>query len=174
MCAAKHVQLNDHSHMHHSLLDLSQVGDSERTKDPAEFVQLLLDERDKYEAIISKAFADDKTFRNSLNQVRGVVTNSLCNICTEHLHGQYCLAAPCQRHFCACKVHEVIKFIFVLQTIIKHTTCSEHIALLRRESRTVIADKHRKSAAIHSAGYQCHLLTLYHCQPACHRVLPGL
>ena len=45
------------------------VQDPEKTKDPVEFVQKLLDERDKYEKIIVNSFNDDKTFRNSLNQV---------------------------------------------------------------------------------------------------------
>ncbi|KAG2450508.1 hypothetical protein HYH02_005009 [Chlamydomonas schloesseri] len=44
------------------------VGDPERSKDPVEYVQALLDMRDKYERIIAQAFADDKTFRNALNQ----------------------------------------------------------------------------------------------------------
>lgn len=46
------------------------VQDPEKTKDPVEFVQKLLDERDKYEAIVTRSFNDDKTFRNALNQVR--------------------------------------------------------------------------------------------------------
>ncbi|GLC32977.1 Cullin-3A [Pleodorina starrii] len=44
------------------------VTDPERTKDPVEYVQALLDMRDKYEKIITQAFSDDKTFRNALNQ----------------------------------------------------------------------------------------------------------
>jgi hypothetical protein len=40
-----------------------------QTKDPVEYVMVLLGMRDKYEATISKAFADDKSFRNTLNQV---------------------------------------------------------------------------------------------------------
>ncbi|KAG2493302.1 hypothetical protein HYH03_008438 [Edaphochlamys debaryana] len=44
------------------------VNDPEKTKDPVEYVQALLDMRDKYERIITQAFADDKTFRNALNQ----------------------------------------------------------------------------------------------------------
>ncbi|KAG2320879.1 hypothetical protein Bca52824_014092 [Brassica carinata] len=35
--------------------------------DPVEFVQRLLDERDKYDKIISIAFGNDKTFQNALN-----------------------------------------------------------------------------------------------------------
>ncbi|GFR47201.1 hypothetical protein Agub_g8881, partial [Astrephomene gubernaculifera] len=46
----------------------AMVTDPERTKDPVEYVQALLDMRDKYEKIITQAFADDKTFRNALNQ----------------------------------------------------------------------------------------------------------
>ncbi|XP_022733424.1 cullin-3A-like [Durio zibethinus] len=43
------------------------VTDAERLKDPVEFVQRLLDERDKYDNIISLAFSNDKTFQNALN-----------------------------------------------------------------------------------------------------------
>jgi len=32
-----------------------------------EFVQRLLDERDKYEKIIQRSFANEKTFQNTLN-----------------------------------------------------------------------------------------------------------
>ncbi|CAN1321591.1 CUL3A [Linum perenne] len=42
------------------------VTDPERLKDPVEFVQRLLDEKDKYDAIINKAFGNDKTFQNAL------------------------------------------------------------------------------------------------------------
>ena len=38
-----------------------------RLKDPVDFVQRLLDERDKYDRIISSSFANDKTFWNTLN-----------------------------------------------------------------------------------------------------------
>ena len=34
-----------------------------------EYVQKLLDERDKYERIVTQSFRDDKTFRTALNQV---------------------------------------------------------------------------------------------------------
>mmetsp|Transcript_7296 Transcript_7296/g.15933 ORF Transcript_7296/g.15933 Transcript_7296/m.15933 type:complete len:735 (+) Transcript_7296:259-2463(+) len=44
------------------------VQDPEKSKDPVEFVQRLLDERDKYEQIVVQSFNDDKTFRNALNQ----------------------------------------------------------------------------------------------------------
>jgi len=44
------------------------VTDPEKTKDPVEFVQKLLDERDKYDRVVTQSFADDKTFRNTLNQ----------------------------------------------------------------------------------------------------------
>eukprot|EP00879_Flechtneria_rotunda_P001881 GHRR01002052.1.p1 GENE.GHRR01002052.1~~GHRR01002052.1.p1 ORF type:complete len:737 (+),score=264.98 GHRR01002052.1:271-2481(+) len=44
------------------------VNDPEKTKDPVEFVSRLLDMRDKYENTISRAFNEDKTFRNTLNQ----------------------------------------------------------------------------------------------------------
>ncbi|GMH01712.1 hypothetical protein Nepgr_003551 [Nepenthes gracilis] len=43
------------------------VTDPERVKDPVEFVQRLLDEKDKYDMIISLAFSNDKTFQNALN-----------------------------------------------------------------------------------------------------------
>ncbi|GFZ00147.1 cullin 3 [Actinidia rufa] len=43
------------------------VTDPEKLKDPVEFVQCLLDEKDKYDRIISLAFSNDKTFQNALN-----------------------------------------------------------------------------------------------------------
>jgi cullin 3 len=43
------------------------VTDPEKLKDPVEFVQCLLDEKDKYDKIITEAFNNDKTFQNSLN-----------------------------------------------------------------------------------------------------------
>ncbi|KAJ6689421.1 hypothetical protein OIU85_005789 [Salix viminalis] len=43
------------------------VSDPERLKDPVEFVQCLLDEKDKYDSIISNAFNNDKAFQNALN-----------------------------------------------------------------------------------------------------------
>ncbi|KAK2991386.1 hypothetical protein RJ640_007850 [Escallonia rubra] len=43
------------------------VTDLERVKDPVEFVQCLLNERDKYDKVISSAFNNDKTFQNALN-----------------------------------------------------------------------------------------------------------
>ncbi|XWS34082.1 hypothetical protein CRYUN_Cryun21dG0008600 [Craigia yunnanensis] len=43
------------------------VTDAERLKDPVDFVQRLLDEKDKYDNIISLAFSNDKTFQNALN-----------------------------------------------------------------------------------------------------------
>lgn len=43
------------------------VTDPERVKDPVEFVQRLLDEKDKYDRIINLAFSNDKTFQNALN-----------------------------------------------------------------------------------------------------------
>ncbi|XP_074274570.1 cullin-3A-like [Silene latifolia] len=43
------------------------VTDPERVKDPVEFVQRLLDEKDKYDKIIGLAFGNDKTFQNALN-----------------------------------------------------------------------------------------------------------
>lgn len=43
------------------------VTDSERSKDPVEFVQRLLDMKDKYDKLIQQSFANDKSFQNSLN-----------------------------------------------------------------------------------------------------------
>ncbi|KAF5741594.1 cullin-3A [Tripterygium wilfordii] len=43
------------------------VTDPEKLKDPVEFVQRLLDEKDKYDNVISMAFNNDKTFQNALN-----------------------------------------------------------------------------------------------------------
>lgn len=43
------------------------VTDPEKLKDPVEFVQRLLDEKDKYDKVISTAFLNDKTFQNALN-----------------------------------------------------------------------------------------------------------
>ncbi|XWS32861.1 hypothetical protein CRYUN_Cryun22dG0026500 [Craigia yunnanensis] len=43
------------------------VTDPERLKDPVDFVQLLLDLKDKHDKIITSAFSNDKTFQNALN-----------------------------------------------------------------------------------------------------------
>nr|QFS19078.1 cullin-3A [Apopellia endiviifolia (species B)] len=43
------------------------VMDPERLKDPVEFVQRLLDEKDKYDKVIRLSFSNDKTFQNALN-----------------------------------------------------------------------------------------------------------
>lgn len=43
------------------------VMDPEKLKDPVEFVQCLLNEKDKYDNIIILAFNNDKTFQNALN-----------------------------------------------------------------------------------------------------------
>lgn len=43
------------------------VTDPEKLKDPVEFVQSLLNEKDKYDKVINKAFSNDKTFQNALN-----------------------------------------------------------------------------------------------------------
>lgn len=43
------------------------VTDPESLKDPVEFVQRLLNEKDKHDKIISVAFGNDKTFQNALN-----------------------------------------------------------------------------------------------------------
>ncbi|GBF91645.1 hypothetical protein Rsub_03949 [Raphidocelis subcapitata] len=44
------------------------VNDPERQKDPISWVSRLLEERDKYEAVVARGLNDDKTFRNALNQ----------------------------------------------------------------------------------------------------------
>lgn len=43
------------------------VTDPEKLKDPVDFVQRLLDEKDKHDKIINLAFNKDKTFQNALN-----------------------------------------------------------------------------------------------------------
>ncbi|XP_028762095.1 cullin-3A-like [Neltuma alba] len=43
------------------------VTDPERLKDPVEFVNRLLDEKDKYDKIINLSFNNDKSFQNALN-----------------------------------------------------------------------------------------------------------
>ncbi|XP_054809824.1 cullin-3A-like isoform X2 [Prosopis cineraria] len=43
------------------------ITDPERLKDPVEFVNRLLDEKDKYDKIINLAFNNDKSFQNALN-----------------------------------------------------------------------------------------------------------
>ncbi|CAH9084542.1 unnamed protein product [Cuscuta europaea] len=43
------------------------VTDPEKSKDPVDFVQRLLDEKDKHDRIICKAFNNDKMFQNALN-----------------------------------------------------------------------------------------------------------
>ncbi|KAL0336350.1 UNVERIFIED_CONTAM: Cullin-3A [Sesamum radiatum] len=43
------------------------VTDPEKSKNPVEFVETLLEKRDKYDKIISLAFSNDKTFQNALN-----------------------------------------------------------------------------------------------------------
>ncbi|XP_028053255.1 cullin-3A-like [Camellia sinensis] len=43
------------------------VTDPERLKNPVDFVQRLLDVKDKHDRIISVAFSNDKTFQNALN-----------------------------------------------------------------------------------------------------------
>ncbi|XP_022774482.1 cullin-3A-like [Durio zibethinus] len=42
------------------------VTDTEKLKDPVDFVQLLLDLKDKHDKIITSAFSNDKTFQNAL------------------------------------------------------------------------------------------------------------
>lgn len=67
------------------------VTDAEKCKDPVEFVQNLLDERDKYDRIVMQSFSGDKAFRNALNQVCGCGTWG-----TDCCHG----AIPQQRLVC--------------------------------------------------------------------------
>lgn len=43
------------------------VIDPERLKDPVDFVQRLLDQKDKYDKIINASFNNDKSFQNALN-----------------------------------------------------------------------------------------------------------
>mmetsp|Transcript_25320 Transcript_25320/g.80122 ORF Transcript_25320/g.80122 Transcript_25320/m.80122 type:complete len:736 (-) Transcript_25320:24-2231(-) len=44
------------------------VMDPERAADPIEYVQRLLEEKDKYDALILNSFQSDKSFQNSVNQ----------------------------------------------------------------------------------------------------------
>ncbi|KAL1194519.1 Cullin-3A [Cardamine amara subsp. amara] len=61
------VTVRDVMTLHLREMGKQLVTDPERSKDPVEFVQRLLDERDKYDKIISTAFGNDKTFQNALN-----------------------------------------------------------------------------------------------------------
>jgi cullin 3 len=45
------------------------VLDPERSKEPVEYVQALLDARGKYDRLINLAFSNDKHFQHTLNQV---------------------------------------------------------------------------------------------------------
>ncbi|KAF8017365.1 hypothetical protein BT93_H2531 [Corymbia citriodora subsp. variegata] len=45
----------------------SHIREIGKSKDPVQFVQWLLDEKDKYDKIISSAFDNNQTFRNALN-----------------------------------------------------------------------------------------------------------
>lgn len=49
-------------------------------KDPVEFVQQLLTQKDKFDAIVSRSFQNDKTFQNALNQVCVAQLRSLCSV----------------------------------------------------------------------------------------------
>mmetsp|Transcript_24421 Transcript_24421/g.53296 ORF Transcript_24421/g.53296 Transcript_24421/m.53296 type:complete len:740 (-) Transcript_24421:186-2405(-) len=44
------------------------VLDPERSKEPVEYVQKLLEAKDKYDAIITESFSNDRTFQHTLNQ----------------------------------------------------------------------------------------------------------
>ncbi|KAL0421104.1 UNVERIFIED_CONTAM: Cullin-3A [Sesamum latifolium] len=43
------------------------ITDAEKSKNPVEFVETLLEKRDKYDKVISLVFSNDKTFQNALN-----------------------------------------------------------------------------------------------------------
>ncbi|KAL5231055.1 hypothetical protein ABZP36_029831 [Zizania latifolia] len=45
----------------------NMVTDPERLKDPVDFVQKLLNEKDKYDSIVTTSFSNDKSFQNALN-----------------------------------------------------------------------------------------------------------
>ncbi|XP_010551535.1 PREDICTED: cullin-3B [Tarenaya hassleriana] len=61
------IMVRDVMTLHLREMGKQLVMDPEKSKDPVEFVQRLLDERDKYDKIISTAFSNDKTFQNALN-----------------------------------------------------------------------------------------------------------
>ncbi|KAG7589534.1 Cullin homology domain [Arabidopsis suecica] len=61
------VTIRDVMTLHLREMGKQLVTDPEKSKDPVEFVQRLLDERDKYDKIINMAFNNDKTFQNALN-----------------------------------------------------------------------------------------------------------
>ncbi|XP_010552580.1 PREDICTED: cullin-3B-like [Tarenaya hassleriana] len=61
------IMVRDVMTLHLREMGKQLVTDPEKSKDPVEFVQRLLDERDKYDKIISTAFNNDKTFQNALN-----------------------------------------------------------------------------------------------------------
>ncbi|AAF22918.1 putative cullin; 66460-68733 [Arabidopsis thaliana] len=61
------VTVRDVMTLHLREMGKQLVTDPEKSKDPVEFVQRLLDERDKYDRIINMAFNNDKTFQNALN-----------------------------------------------------------------------------------------------------------
>ena len=73
-----------------------------QTKDPVEYVQALLEMRDKYENTISRAFNDDKSFRNTLNQVRGILPGGCC--ARQHVPSLELLCGP----FLECRMHPYI------------------------------------------------------------------
>lgn len=52
--------------------------DPERAKDPVEFVQRLLEMKDKYDKIITQSLTNDKSFQNTLNQVRLITSDLSC------------------------------------------------------------------------------------------------
>jgi hypothetical protein len=67
------AMLRDSMKSHVTERGLSIVRDSECRKDPVQFVQSLLDLRDKYSAIIDSAFDGDKDFHRALKDVSCVL-----------------------------------------------------------------------------------------------------
>ncbi|CAH8257622.1 unnamed protein product [Arabidopsis lyrata] len=61
------VTIRDVMTLHLREMGKQLVTDPEKSKVPVEFVQRLLDERDKYDKIINMAFNNVKTFQNALN-----------------------------------------------------------------------------------------------------------
>ncbi|KAL5222420.1 hypothetical protein ABZP36_027133 [Zizania latifolia] len=62
----------------------NMVTDPERLKDPVDFVQKLLNEKDKYDSIVTTSFSNDKSFQNALNSSFEYFIN-LNNRCPEFI-----------------------------------------------------------------------------------------
>uniref|UniRef100_J3MQR9 Cullin family profile domain-containing protein n=1 Tax=Oryza brachyantha TaxID=4533 RepID=J3MQR9_ORYBR len=62
----------------------NMVTDPERLKDPVDFVQRLLNEKDKYDSIVTTSFSNDKSFQNALNSSFEYFIN-LNNRCPEFI-----------------------------------------------------------------------------------------